>query len=212
MLTESNFWKNDLSTLLTSRQRLKVPVTLALIGISVFVTLISWFGENVGVLSVILISKYSSGLAEVRDGEVWRLLTPAFLHFHMFHIVFNLLFVWVLGSLIEQIQGSGRLLLIFMVAAAGSNLFEYLVSGPVFGGMSGVVYSFLGYVWMQTKYNRLNFPQVLPPALVPTMMIWYAVCWTGLVGPIANFAHTGGLVIGIVWGKIDARGNTKTRI
>lgn len=212
MLTELNFWKNDLSTLLTSRQRIKVPITLSLIGISVFVTLISWFGENIGVLSVVVISKYSSGLAEVRDGEVWRLLTPAFLHFHIFHIVFNLLFVWVLGSLIEQIKGSGRLLLIFMVAAAGSNLSEYLVSGPVFGGMSGVVYSFLGYVWMQTKYNRPNFPQVLPPALVPTMMIWYAVCWTGLVGPIANFAHTGGLVIGIVWGKIDATGKTKTRI
>ena len=59
-----------------------MPVTLVLIAISVVVTLVSSFGDNTQVLQSLYISNYTwAGLREVFQGQVWRLITPIFVHF-----------------------------------------------------------------------------------------------------------------------------------
>jgi GlpG protein len=91
-----------------------------------------------------------------------------------------------------------------LVLGGLSNLAEFLVSGPSFGGMSGVVYGLLGYIWMQGRFNpasRLS----LQPQTVTFMIVWFFVCLAGLVGPIANTAHGVGLAVGVAWGFLDAR-------
>ena len=181
-----------------------VPATYTLIGISCLVSLLTDFGSNFGVLEMVLISAYTLGLPEINSGEWWRVITPTFVHLNIYHLVFNMLWIWVLGSAVEKLQGTTTLLLIFIVTGAASNFAEFYFSGPLFGGMSGVVYGLVGYVWMQKKYNPL-FLVVLPNALIPMMLVWYAICWTGLVGGIANMAHTAGLVIGIAGGRLHAK-------
>ena len=96
------------------------------------------------------------------------------------------------------------LLAFFLITSAVSNVAQFVVSGPLFGGMSGVVYGLLGFVWMQSRYNPFFF-HFLHKGVVWMMLIWYVVCLTGLVGNIANTAHTVGLLIGVIWGYTHAK-------
>jgi GlpG protein len=70
--------------------------------------------------------------------------------------------------------------------------------------MSGVVYGLLGYFWMQGRYNA-RFRMILPRHVVVMMLAWFALCWSGLIGHIANMAHTAGLLLGATWGYGAAR-------
>ena len=178
------------------------PVTITVVGLCIVVYLIMWvFGEQ-AVIGPLLISEYiRPTLPEIQSGQIWRLVTPAFIHFGLFHIVFNMLWTWELGRLIEWRQGGILLSVIVLVMAIVSNLAQYVVSGPLFGGMSGVVYGLFGYIWLQGITNP-KFAVKMNPAVVKLLLIWFVICWTGILEmvfgiAIANTAHTAGLVSGI---------------
>jgi len=73
-----------------------------------------------------------------------------------------------------------------------------------FGGMSGVNYGLFGFLWMKGKFDRSQNWQ-LPPQTVQLMLMWMVLCYTGLLGPVANYAHTAGLLIGMLLGIASAR-------
>jgi GlpG protein len=145
------------------------------------------------------------GVDDILHGEVWRLVTPIFLHFGIIHILFNLWYVAVLGTLIEIRRGTGTLALLVFVSALLSNLGEFLLESnylggtALFGGMSGVVYALFGYVWMKGRYEP-ELGMILHPNTVQIMLIWLVACMIGVLGPIANGAHVVGLLTGVVLG------------
>jgi membrane associated rhomboid family serine protease len=190
---------------LSPRHRLPI-VTVTLIAVSVAVSLLSGFH----LIPALMIST-DGGFGEIASGEVWRLVTPIFLHGGPLHIFFNMLWMWDLSRLVELVKGPLFLGIFVVVTAIASNLLQFVITGsPNFGGMSGVIYALLGYVWMQGKYNP-GFGFVLHQSTVIMMLAWYVLCWTGLLGPIANWAHTGGLVLGVAWGFLDAKNSRKAR-
>lgn len=140
-------------------------------------------------------------------GEYWRLLTPAFLHFGLFHIVFNSLWIWEFGRRVERLAGHANFLLIFLAIAVGSNVGQYLWHpNDLFGGLSGVVYGLLGYIWVRNKFAPHPL-LALAPGIFPLMIIWLLVCLAGVVdlflqGGVANGAHVTGLVIGALFGGL----------
>jgi GlpG protein len=143
-------------------------------------------------------------LPEIRHGEIWRLFTPIFIHFNVLHIFFNMLWLRDLGSMIEGRQTSLYFAILVLVLAAGSNLGEFFITHQAsFGGMSGVVYGLLGYVWIRGKLDP-GSGLYLHRTTVTMMLIWLVVCFTGLVGPVANFAHLTGLLMGMGWGWISS--------
>lgn len=158
-------------------------------------TAYSWltFGQRVDALTGTLAS-----------GQVWRLVTPDFLHFSWSHILFNAVMLWFLGSQVEWFDGRARFLALFLVASLLSNTLQYLVSGPLFGGLSGVVYGVLGYCWLsQKRQPRFQFP----PALVIVALVWMLLGFTPLpewagIGRMANEAHLGGFVAGLLMAVI----------
>ena len=81
---------------------------------------------------------------EIRAGQVWRLVTPIFLHAGVLHLVFNMLWLYQLGGQIEAQESSGYFAVMVLVLAVICNTGQYVVSGPLFIGMSGVVYGLLG--------------------------------------------------------------------
>ncbi|MCP4413237.1 MAG: rhomboid family intramembrane serine protease, partial [Gammaproteobacteria bacterium] len=129
-------------------------MTRTLVLISILITLITNFGENIQITKYLLIADithYQGSLAEIFSGQIWRLLTPVFLHFMVIHILFNMMWLWDLGGLVEKRQSA--LFLLFFVVSIGimSNVIQFLASGPAFGGMSGVVYGLLGYTWIRSQ-------------------------------------------------------------
>lgn len=180
-------------------------LTVFLMVVCIAVFAVSEAGTNQAVLNALFISgEHTRELSEIRAGEVWRLITPAFVHLSWLHIIFNMLWLKDLGAMIENRLGTKTLAIFVLVSAIGSNLAQNFVSGPNFGGMSGVVYGLLGYCWMRGKHDP-DSQLALHPDVVAMMLIWFVVCFTRLVGPIANTAHAAGLIIGVVWGYLSAR-------
>jgi GlpG protein len=177
------------------------PATLAIVGISIVVYLLGALGWQDIVVRPLLISEYiKPTLPELYSGQIWRLFTPMFLHFSIFHIVFNMLWTLEFGRLIESRQGAAALILISLGISASSNLAQYFISGPIFGGMSGVIYGYFGYVWIQSLTNP-GFGIRLNPTIVKLLLGWFVVCWSGILElfgiTIANTAHTAGLLSGM---------------
>jgi GlpG protein len=134
------------------------------------------------------------------DTQWWRLLTPALLHFSFMHIAFNLLWWWELGGLIERGQSAGRLLGISAVIAVVSNAAQGLEYGPNFGGLSGVIYGLLGYLWLYPLLNPAAGFR-LRKEILWFMLGWLAIGYTGvldmLFGPVSNVGHLSGLLAGM---------------
>lgn len=151
---------------------------------------------------------YFHSMAEtLADGQYWRLLTPMFIHFSILHIVFNLLWVWEVGRRIELINGASVLLLVVLVSSLSANVLQYAMTGPgLFGGMSGVVFGLLGFslIWSRLVPRR---SMGLPIGIYVFMFIFLALGFTGAIdllgmGALANGAHLGGLVAGILIGLV----------
>ena len=149
-------------------------------------------------------SLFFGGLA---SSDYWRFVTPIFLHFGLVHLIFNCLWLSMLGSRIEQMSSSLHLLLLVLVTGVVSNVVQFVWSGsPYFGGMSGVVYALLGYIWIKDKV--VPDPQLqLPAGIIGFMLGWLVVCMTGILDlllgvGVANGAHLGGLIIGMLLGLI----------
>lgn len=129
----------------------------------------------------------------------WLLITPIFLHFSFLHILFNLMWFKDLGSAFEYSRGLIGLCLFLIVTSIISNYAQFLVSGRNFGGMSGVVYGLLGYLWVYSKTHKV-FDFSLPKRDIMMMVGWYFLCLFGIIPGVANMAHGVGLGIGMLWG------------
>ena len=184
---------------------------MTLIVICIAVALRTNLGHDPGALmDRLLLSTYSigpdgdfhwNGLDAVRRGEVWRLVTPAFLHFGFMHLLFNMWWLRDLGALIESRRGTIRFAILVLGAAVLSNLGQYYYKGPSFGGMSGVVYALFGYVWVKGVHEPEQ-GMAMHPNNVVIMIAWLFLCMTDYIGPIANGAHIVGLVAGIAAGLV----------
>jgi GlpG protein len=191
------------------------PLTCALIAGCVLVALISRMGADREVVRHFFITDpLGTGegwLPEVRAGAVWRLVIPVFLHFGPLHLIFNLMWLFQLGCLIEARRGTLALATLVTVIATASNLAQFAFAGPRFGGMSGVVYGLFGYVWIRGKHDRASGLFIDPQSVV-IMVGWFFACLTGWLGPVANMAHGVGLALGMAWGAVTAwRANRRAR-
>jgi GlpG protein len=194
------------------------PVTMALIMISAAVFLLQHSSHAEWVVRTFLFTDwhfnpehgwFNDGLAPVFAGQVWRLVTPIFLHFGFPHILFNCWATLVEGTMIESGRGTLRMLVIVLVSAIVSNMGQHyydmrqLEPGRLqyFGGLSGVGYAMFGYLWMKGQYEPEQ-GMILHPNTITMMLLWLVLCMTGLLGPIANAAHVVGLIVGVMFGLL----------
>jgi GlpG protein len=175
----------------------------------VAVAIFSKLGATESVIDKLFITRGDVGddagmLPEIVGGQFWRLLTPIFLHFGLMHLVFNMLWLKDLGTAIERLTSTRLLLGLVIVSGVLSNVGQFMAAGPFFGGMSGVVYALLGFVWMKSRFDPGSGFH-LEKQTVIMMIGWFFLCMTGALGHVANYAHGFGLGIGVVWGFASAK-------
>jgi len=184
------------------------PLTFGLIILCIAVAVYSKLGSDRESLQRLLLADPQNAngtfLPEVRARQWWRLITPIFIHFGPLHLLFNMMWLYQLGCMIEARQGMIKLALLGLVTGTGPMIAQYLMSGPGYvGGMSGVIYGLAGYIWMRGKYDRAS-GLYLDRQTIQILLIWLVICFTGLLGPVANMAHLAGLIIGVIWGRVSA--------
>ena len=150
---------------------------------------------------------YPLEITYFQNNEWWRLITPMFIHFSITHLVFNCLWIYVIGSKIEQVDGHFTFFSLVIFSSIVSNLAQhFLGESSLFGGLSGVIYGLLGYcmvIEFEIKEERYD----LPPAIYLFMLIWLILGFLGILnlfgfGNVANYAHLGGLISGIIFAMI----------
>lgn len=192
------------------------PVTAWLIALCLMIfALMAVFGDLLVVLMTIVpvaVVGGSLSLGSLGDtlasGQVWRLFTPALLHFGWMHLIFNMLWLWYFGRQIESLKGSRTMLLLVAISGLGGNLAQYATGTVLFGGMSGVDFALLGYVWLMShRVPQSGF--FVPQMLVVFMLGWMVFTMTDMAeavgfGNVANEAHLGGLLVGLLMGWYHA--------
>ena len=189
------------------------------------VSFYSSFGSKLNLIEPIFFNKFLISFNQIQfydfqttfllSNEWWRLVTPMFIHFSPTHLIFNSLWIYILGREIEQLDGKIIFIFLILFTSVSSNYFQYSFSGPsLFGGLSGVVYGLLGYCFVSETFLRIN-KFSFPPAIYIFMFVWLLIGFTGFLdllgfGKIANFAHLGGLLSGILSGYIFSMYNKKT--
>ncbi|MEX0740822.1 MAG: rhomboid family intramembrane serine protease [Pseudohongiella sp.] len=180
----------------------QAPVSMLLIGACLLVALISNLGADpMAVRGLFFPDLRQAGLLD-SPLIFLRTLTPALLHFGPVHLVFNLLWLWYFGRMIEPVLGWWRYVALILLTAFGGNMAQYLWSGNgMFGGMSGVVYGLLGFIWMwQTVQPRSALR--LPTAMIMVFLVALVLMGVLASSMIATAAHLGGLLSGMAVGVI----------
>lgn len=153
---------------------------------------------------------------KIRQGEFWRLVTPIFIHANIFHLFFNMLWLIVLGKLIEDRIGIPRYLLLIFIIAALSNTAQYLMSGSNSLGISGVIVGMLGFIWSRQRSAAWEGYRLMPGVFTFMLVFILGVAFIQLLAfvleaywhntsfpAIANTSHMVGGLVGLLLGRFE---------
>jgi len=152
----------------------------------------------------------------IRKGQIWRLFTPCILHRDFLHLLFNMLWLWVLGKQMEQRVKNIKYILLMVIIGILSNTLQYLMSGPYFLGYSGIIMGMVGFIWSRQKiapwegyplqkvvFLFLGIYVILMFILSFFSFTFQALGINVLAPNIANTAHISGFIIGAILGRFN---------
>jgi len=153
---------------------------------------------------------------KIKEGQIWRVFTPTLLHRDFLHILFNLTWLWVLGRQMEDRIGKWRFILFILVVGIFSNVTQYLMSGPYFLGISGVVVGMVGFIWVRQRLapwegyplhkGTILFLVLFVATMVGLEMISFFLQFfyqSHFAPNMANTAHIVGGLMGMLLGRIS---------
>lgn len=153
---------------------------------------------------------------KIRQGEIWRIFTPILLHGDLLHLLFNMLWLYVLGKQIEEKIGGFRYIFFILITAAFTNTLQYLMTGPNFIGFSGVLCAMIAFArtrqrvtpWEGYQMQRSTYAFILAfvfGMLAIQLLVFFLEFFTKQTLPIsiANTAHIAGLVLGYLLGRLN---------
>lgn len=172
------------------------PVVSLTAAAAIAVTAWWWSGGDVDLLTT---------NALVFQGEPWRAITAIFPHVNLIHLLFNLYWLWVFGTVVERDFGHLAMAVFVVIVGGISSLAEYAVfKGGV--GLSGVGYGLFGMLWVLSKRDP-RYQYILTPQIMQLFVGWFFLCIVltyADVMRVANIAHGMGAVMGGLVGWMAA--------
>lgn len=131
----------------------------------------------------------------INYGQVWRLLTCAFLHGGIMHLAFNMYALKIIGSEVEYVFGRKKYLIIYLMGALGGSVFSYIFSpSSISVGASGAIFGLLGAMLIFGVKHRDKIGKSYMMNIIQVIVINIIIGIS--LSNIDNFAHLGGLIIG----------------
>jgi membrane associated rhomboid family serine protease len=140
--------------------------------------------------------------SDIFNGKLWGLITANFLHFNIFHLLFNIYWLYIFGQKIEKEVSQIEYLVIIISSGIIVSIFELAVSGALGVGYSGIGYALFGFIYVKAKSDS-NFKDYLSSKTVNLFFIWLFLCvLTTLTSTVevGNAAH----FTGLFWGGLLA--------
>lgn len=170
----------------------KPIITYVLIAINVIIFLLGMILN----LSDTFINLFANYGPLVTEGQYYRLFTSMFIHANLFHILFNMYALYLLGSQAEGFFGKGKFLVIYILSGISGSLLSILLNqGSVSVGASGAIFGILGALLYFGYNNRVYLGNTLIREIVPVILINLAFGF--MMTGVDNFAHIGGLIGGL---------------
>lgn len=199
------------------------PLTLTLVISCIIISLLSNFtkpsdGSKIGrqivdkMYFVEPIAYQISGndpAASIKRGEVWRIITPIFLHGNPIHLFMNMLALIAFGRIAERLIGTPRYALLVLILgilpiSLACMMPLKLDGSPFTVGISGVVYGLVAYLWLVSS-QRPDLGFRIPDGLVIFLLIFIVLGFAGVFRDISNWGHLGGFVVGLGLGLMERR-------
>lgn len=147
----------------------------------------------------------------IENQQWWRILTPSLIHFSIMHFVFNMIVWWQLARVIEFHFSTYTLLFALLLISIVSNVAQLISSGVGFGGLSGVVYGLIGFVWV-CGIMKSQSGLKLPAHFIVIALGWMALGYLDLLWVnMANEAHLFGFISGMLMAFTLELCNRKSR-
>jgi len=143
--------------------------------------------------------------ARIDHGEIWRLVTPIFLHIGLIHLFFNSYALWVVGPTVEKLYGSERFVILYLASGVAGVLGSYFYHPDVpSAGASGAIFGFLGVLLVFGFRYRHSIPPFFKRAvgvgMLPVIIVNLVI---GFIIPSIDIsAHIAGLVAGALLAAI----------
>ncbi len=181
----------------------KPTVTFVLLGITVFVFLA---GQLLDILTGNnwLLIFFLKVRQLILAGQLWRLITPTFLHSSLLHIGFNLYALYILGTRLEPIYGHWRFLALYLLAGFGGNVLSFVLTPAPSLGSSTAIFGLLAAEVVFIIQNKQLFGERTRPMLTNLAMILLVNLMIGLSPSmnIDNYGHLGGFLAGIIFSSL----------
>lgn len=175
----------------------KIPyITYGLIAVNVLMFILMYlFGNGSTDVNTLLKFGANNSLL-VKNGEIYRLITCAFLHIGLIHILFNMYVLYIIGPEVEKCFGKIKFLLIYLISALVGSLFSCLFTTSVSAGASGAIFGLFGSLLYFGYHYRTMLEGYLKGQILPLIIVNLAI---GFIIPGVDVsAHIGGLIGGIV--------------
>jgi rhomboid protease GluP len=141
----------------------------------------------------------------VAQGEIWRLLTPIFLHSGFAHLLFNSFSLVLFGPALERMVGKGHFITIYLLSGIGANIATFLIQPPIYihVGSSGAIFGLFGYYLAIITFRKSMLSHE-NSQLIKTIAI-LSIIMTFLQPNINVTAHIFGLIAGFLIGAVLLR-------
>ena len=167
----------------------KPVVTYGLIFINVLIFLLCFLNNN-------LLAKLAVNRFFITHGEYYRLITGIFCHANIWHLIFNMYALYIIGMQLESFLGKSKYLIVYLLSGLSGSLLSILFSNNYSVGASGAIFGLMGSLLYFGYHYRIYLDSVIKSQIIPLILVNLIIgfSFTG----IDNFAHIGGLVGGLL--------------